>query len=113
MRRSRRWEPSHDRHTPVGILSTLDVAGVLAADTEVTVETGPLIGRCDMPGPFPPTELKHLEAELKALRAENARLRRLLDARGDAGVKTGGRRSAPERADRIRAMLHDSGSRNP
>lgn len=63
-----------------------------------------------MPGPLPATELKRLEHELEALRAENARLRRQLNTQRDAAPAL---RRREDRLDRIRTMLHDNSSRNP
>ncbi len=58
------------------------------------------------------TPVERLEAELTALRAENARLRRRLAAETDE--KTGAVRKAPaDRAAHVRSMLRDRASRNP
>lgn len=62
-----------------------------------------------------PTPTQRIEAELRALRAENARLRRRLAAHEEHAETTTGRpRRAPgKRTADVRSMLRDRASRNP
>ncbi len=58
------------------------------------------------------TPVERLEAEVAALRAENARLRRRLAAQN--AEETGAVRKSPaDRAAHVRSMLRDRASRNP